>query len=350
MTQARKTQIDLNTTPYYHCYSRCVRRAFLCGLDRLTNKSFDHRKQWLVDRLALLAEAFAIDVVAYSIMSNHYHVILRVDKEKAKSWEAHEVVERWLRLYKGCDLIQRFHQKEELSPDELEAVSIIVADYQKRLYNISEFMAYLNQSIARQANIEDKCTGRFWEGRFGCQALLDETALLTCMLYVDLNPIRAGICDRLETSDYTSIQQRLFLVARSRQKTNKPTLNSERRFIRKLKTNKHLTNLPRLQPLINTSEDEFNNPLPCELETYFELADWAGRALRDDKKGVIPDSVKPILQQLNTNPAAILETIQSYQKRFKFAVGPIEKLKTFARQVQKKWLFGFRGARLLYPT
>jgi len=254
------------------------------------------------------------------------------------------VVDRWLKLYKGCDLIQRFHRKEELSPDELEAVSIRVADYQKRLYNISEFMAYLNQTIARQANIEDECTGRFWEGRFGCQALLNETALLTCMLYVDLNPIRAGICDRLETSDYTSIQQRLFLLAKSRQKTsNSTTIHSKKRFIRKLKTNKDLTNLPRLQPLINASEEESAHPLPCELETYFELADWTGRALRDDKKGAIPDSVKPILQQLNTNPEAILETIQSYQKRFKYAVGPVEKLKTFARQVQKNGCLDFEG-------
>jgi len=70
-------------------------------------------------------------------------------------------------------------------------------------------MQLLNQYIARQANIEDKVTGCFWESRFKSQALLDERALLTCMAYVDLNPIRAAMAKTPENSDYTSIQERI---------------------------------------------------------------------------------------------------------------------------------------------
>jgi len=212
MTQARRSQIDLASTPYYHCMSRCVRQAYLCGEDRNTGVSYDHRKQWMVDRMALLADAFAIEIAAYAVLSNHYHVILFVDEAKAQSWTVKEVIERWLMIYSGSQLVRRFHEGDTLSGGELEAINGLAEDYRKRLMNISEFMRCLNQHIAYAANQEDRCKGRFWEGRFKSQALLDEKALLTCMMYVDLNPIRAGMCDSLESSDFTSIQQRICSV------------------------------------------------------------------------------------------------------------------------------------------
>ncbi len=73
MPKPRKVQVSLETTPYYHCVSRCVRRAFLCGVDDLSGKSYEHRREWIVDRIKELVEIFAIDTCAYSVMSNHYH-------------------------------------------------------------------------------------------------------------------------------------------------------------------------------------------------------------------------------------------------------------------------------------
>ena len=70
-------------------------------------------------------------------------------------------------------------------------------------------MRRINEPIARAANCEDSCTGRFWEGRFKCQLLADERAVLASMAYVDLNPIRAGMTARLDHSHHTSIQQRV---------------------------------------------------------------------------------------------------------------------------------------------
>jgi REP element-mobilizing transposase RayT len=189
--------------------SRCVRRAFLCGEDELTGKNFEHRRQWIEDRLLVLANIFAIDIAAYAVMSNHYHVVLHINREQALSWSELEVVEHWHRLFKGSLLSQRFYQGDVLNKAELNALSGQVCEWRDRLMSISWFMRCTNEPIAREANHEDEATGRFWEGRFKSQALLDEKALAACMAYVDLNPIRARMAESPEQSDHTSVKQRI---------------------------------------------------------------------------------------------------------------------------------------------
>jgi len=108
MTQPRKQQVCLEATPYYHCICRCVRRAFLCGDDSVTGQNFDHRKQWLVDKITELSSVFAIELCAYAIMSNHYHLVLKVDKQKAQHWSDETVVQHWMQLFKGNGLVLRW--------------------------------------------------------------------------------------------------------------------------------------------------------------------------------------------------------------------------------------------------
>lgn len=212
MPRPRKSLISLSATPYYHCVSRCVRRAYLCGSDAVTGQSYEHRRQWVEDRLLFLARVFAIDVCAYAVMNNHTHVVLHVNQQSALMWSEEEVLHRWHSLHKGMLCTRRFldlKQRQTLTAGEIETVKSLVKVYRKRLYDISWFMRLLNEYIARQANREDDCTGRFWEGRFKSQALLDDAALAACMAYVDLNPVRAGIAATPETSAHTSIRKRL---------------------------------------------------------------------------------------------------------------------------------------------
>jgi REP element-mobilizing transposase RayT len=209
MTHTRETLISLKATPYYHCLSRCVRRAWLCGEDPYTEQSFEHRRQWVLDRLRELADIFAIDVCAYAILSNHFHLVPHVDADKAKGWTDQQIIEQWTRLYKSHMLADRYIAGEVMSKAELAALSELIEEWRQRLYDISWFMRCMNEHLALKANAEDNCEGRFWEGRFKSQALLDEGAVLTCMSYVDLNPIRAGLAKTPERSDFTSIQERI---------------------------------------------------------------------------------------------------------------------------------------------
>ncbi len=272
MTRPRSTMVSLEATPYYHCISRCVRRAFLCGDDHYSQKNFDHRKPWFIQRLKLLGEAFSIDIAAYAIMSNHYHLVLHVDSLRSLSWSQDEVIHQWLKLYKGPVLIHRYLNNQLHSEAEIQMVQQQVAIWRERLTSISWFMGCLNEYVARKANREDNCKGRFWESRFKSQALLDETALLSCMAYVDLNPIRAKIHPDVASSLFTSVRERI-------------------KAIKGIKD----TAIPRLMPFSESSNQKQRfSAIPFRLKDYIELVDWAGRCIRQDKRGNI-DKHEPAL-------------------------------------------------------
>jgi hypothetical protein len=153
-------------------------------------------------------------VAAYAVLSNHYHIVLRIDRDRALSWSIEEILARWTQLFTGPLLVTRYLSEERgaMSAAEVAQVEMLADVYRARLHDLSWFMRTLNEHIARQANAEDGVTGRFWEGRFKSQALLDEAALVAAMAYVDLNPVRAGLAATPEASDYTSIQTRVGAV------------------------------------------------------------------------------------------------------------------------------------------
>jgi len=327
MPQPRYRLVDTQTTPYYHCISRCVRRAFLCGYDRGSRKSFDHRKQWILDRIKMLSSIFAVDVCAYAIMSNHFHLVLHVDVGRSEAWTSDEVIERWLKLYRGPIVAQRHQAGFKLSEIEQKALDDRVKVWRSRLADLSWYMRSLNETIARMANKEDKCTGRFWEGRFRSQALLDEAALVCCMAYVDLNPIRAKTSKTLEESDFTSIQERLGDFARQDRDKAQPWL--------------------RLLASSN-SPNEIGRVLPITQLNYFALVDWTGRAVRSEKRGTIPSGIKPILQRLGVKEENWVNNTQYFGNRFGRLLGRIGQLKDFAQRIDQKWVNGHAQANAFY--
>ncbi len=206
----RSTYVKEGQEGVYHCFSRCVRRAFLHGFDTVTGRDFSHRKSWVLERLRHLASIFSIEVCAYAILANHYHLILRIRPDIVARWTDLEVATRWLALFPRRSAISR-----TTTPPTEEQIRALadcperIAELRKRLSSLSWFMGRLNEFIARAANKEDGVKGRFWESRFKCQALLDEAAIAACMVYVDLNLIRAGLAATPEESDFTSIQERI---------------------------------------------------------------------------------------------------------------------------------------------
>ncbi|WP_018950060.1 transposase [Thioalkalivibrio sp. ALMg11] len=316
MTRARKELVSIEATPYYHCIGRCVRRAFLCGEDFYLGKNYEHRRGWVLERLRALQDVFAVDVCAYAVMSNHYHLVLRIDSERAASWSESEVMERWERLFSLPLLVARYRAGQTRTEAERERAQAQIALWRERLQDLSWFMRSLNEPLARRANAEEGCKSRFWVGRYKSQALLDDAAVVTCMSYVDLNPGRAGMADTPEESDFTSIQQRI------RERASEPAVDGDGSCER---------TEPRLTTLGCEGDDGHPNAVVFTTDDYLELVDWTGRAIREDKRGAIPEPIPPIQGRLQIDPAHFLRHIRRGGRSYHVAaLGRVERMRRAA--------------------
>jgi REP element-mobilizing transposase RayT len=202
---ARRDIVNDAQVGVYHCIARCVRRAFLCGVDPYAGRDYNHRKEWVINRLRQLTGVFGVEACRHEVMSNHIHLVLRIRPDLVRQWSDDEVALRWRTIFPP-------HNEATGEPIEPEKhdLAMLTADASRlaalrgRLSSLSWFMRCICKWIARAANHEDQCRGRFWEGRFRSQVLLDEATLLACSVYVDLNPVRAGVAATPEESQYTS--------------------------------------------------------------------------------------------------------------------------------------------------
>lgn len=317
MTQARSHLIPIGSSGSYHCVQRCVRRAFLCGIDHYTGLSFEHRKAWLQERIALVGECFSVAIYAYAVMSNHLHLVLHVDPVATRSWSDNEVAQRWVRLFPpriDSDQARSFKQIR------LIANPLRLALCRARLGCLSWLMKCLAEPIARQANAEDGCKGRFWEGRFKSQILCDDKAVLAAMAYVDLNPIRAGMTSSVLLSHHTSIQQR----------------------IQSAKNDSQI-----LQQALTPLHGTLMACLPVRLSDYVELVEWTGKQVRADKRGAIPKHAPSVLRHLQLSEKRWTTQVKGIGSRYWRVVGDVDDLIERAKQLNQKWLKGLGTALAL---
>ena len=305
MAIARSKLVDETKSRVYHLVNRCVRRSFLLG-----DKSY-RRREWLQDALRAKTAIFAIDVLAYAIMDNHFHLIVKTHPEQAAAWDDLEVARRWTQLCPPKDLKG---QPVRLTLEELQELIARpgwVTERRRRLASMSWLMKLIKEKLARQANREDKCRGHFWEGRFTSVPLLDTAAVLAGMVYVDLNPIRAKMAETPEESDYTSVQERILLAADVDKPAGddkapaKAQADSPAHAQHKLKQiraavlrNKAAKALKPWVAKIKDCAPGATGECPLTLAEYLQLVDLTARKVRKGKRGSMDRQAKDILERL----------------------------------------------------
>ncbi len=327
MPKPRKNQICLEATPYYHCISRCVRQAYLCGTDKFSNKNYNHRRKWIEQRIHLLAQVFCIDICSYAVMHNHTHLVLHVNSEQMQTFSDVEIIERWQKIFKVPDVIQWYLNpttRKNLDGDQLNTAQSYISAYRERLTDISWFMRSLNEYIARRANKEDKCKGRFWEGRFKCQPLLDEAAVAACMVYNDLNPVKAGIADTPESSDHTSIKARISAQQQNQQpRTLMPFTES------------------------NKSEPAIIQTLPFTLEAYLDLLQSTFISLYDTNATEHLSNCE-FAQSLSIDSKDWMNLVNNFSSLFSNAVGHPSAIRSFQQRTGAKRSNDIKTATMIF--
>ena len=307
MPTARKHIIDLSNPGWTHCTNRCVRHAYLCGQDHRTGQKFDHRKDWLEHRLDRVAKHFAVEVAAFAIMSNHFHIVCRMNPELLSSCTDEEIAHRYASIYPGFR--EKIPNQRSRADDAHYATRVqnvkmkILSDpnaislAKERLSSLSWFMAALTEPISRWANKEEEITGRFWEGRYHVSPIVDEEGLIASMAYVDLNPIRAGIAKTPEGSDFTSIQERHRRLAAKQLQGSQESRKVKWPW---LKTVQEIT-----------AYDKKDNLGGIDEISYLQIVEFTGKYLSNHKPVKLDNKLPPLLERLTTQKEQWIQHMRS---------------------------------------
>lgn len=352
MRRPRSQEISPNEVQTIHIYNRSVRRAFLCGNDFLSGRDYSHRKEWLQSRMEELASIFAFDIATFAIQSNHFHLVVRSRPDIVRTWTDKEAVLKNLRLAGDRWFLEDGSQRkstqaevERILKDQNE-----IARIRTKLSNVSSLMSYFNRSIACRCNREDRVSGCFWDGRFSHTVLKSPEAILTCMLYVDLNLVRSRAANSVADSEFTGIFQRiadlrihaateelnlgggaeggiernnpdasevtLLVVALSELHRWERRDNTFSGWLSPIEIDERTDRIgPDVDP--NGRRASQKGFLNLSLAKYLEILDVTGRSVRMDGKGAIESTDLPTFRQLGLEPSGLYESVVSYGVRMK---------------------------------
>ena len=260
---------------------------------------------WIWERLVKLAGLFAIDVTFVAVLGNHLHLLLRNRPDIVKQWTEEEIMRRAVLIFPyrfkafgGYSGGPTTRQLRDLVADKEQ-----VDEMRARLSSISWLMRQLNQKIATQANAQDDVTGHFWEGRFKATPVLDTLGLLVCAMYGDLNVVRAGVADTPEDSFHTSAAARIRGM-KARQQDDSTAVKCDGWLSRLSLLSDEQPGYPPAGQLDGLRASD-NGVLEMTSPDYLQLLDFAGRCVRADKRGRIPDHLEPILERTGLTERAL---------------------------------------------
>ncbi len=356
--KARKESLDPSVSQVVHVWNRCIRAMSLCGVDPLTKADREHRRQWSRDRLEHLAGVFAVEILTFAVLHNHTHQILRSRPDIARQWSPETVAWRSLMITPKRDRAGNIIEPTAKQIETITSKPKLVEKLRLKLSDISYWMQSYAQYIAVRSNREDDQVGHFWESRFKAHVLLDASSVLRCMMYVDLNPIRAGMADSIEESDYTGAKERLddLRVHLATQGENQISLqlhsgsdsaqwerldhacsgwlipieiepqdieSAEESASQELAGQEAAVTYSTVDETLNSQTAKRARRASCRgsirmsLVKYLWLLDLVGRQQKAGGSGFIPAEAVPLLQQLNIEPTGFYESIWLFGRRSK---------------------------------
>ncbi len=335
----RKELIPENKPGIYHLWNRCVRGAFLMGKDTTTGKDYDHRKGWAEARLSMLVASFGVEVCTFSILDNHFHIIVRVSPSVIDQLDDVEIARRWLRVYPGYWVLdENWHEPTTAEIEALAKDSEEILKLRRRLKSVSQFMSAFSEYMARRANKEDDVTGRFWGGRFRSRELADEAAVLSCAAYVDLNELRAGIARTLEECQHSSIAKRI-----EEQQGGEPC-----EWLVPIEL--LLEDYGEPTPSASGKRPSDRGLLRMTNEQYIRTLRWMAenhQAGKDQHKPP-PDNVEAELDRLQLDGGELLEIMGNIPQVFRRFMGTVEQIQARAAEVNRRWFHGVSAAARLF--
>ncbi len=349
---ARKKRCDVflpNEVAIVHTMSRVVRRCFLTGDDPVSGKNFDHRKVWIEDLLQKFSAQFGIDLLAFAILSNHFHLVLRSRPDIVATWDDTEVARRWLHICPNRLPDGSIAEPTEAALNKIRNCPDKVREIRTRLSDISWWMRLICQRIGIRANKEDEITGHFWQSRFVGVRILDEASLLACAAYVDLNPIRAAMAESLEDSEFTSVQRRIQGLTESLADETASTKRADSFLAPIFQCDQKSSDEPCVSKSPFRCSDE--GFLSMTREEYLELLDWTARQSVPGKRGETPSDAPPVLQRLSITPSVWCELANRFRPLFSCVAGMPEKVDAYhGPNNQSRFRMPQESRQLLTPT